>query len=699
MPELHGGVFAVDSFLLYYPARMAQVFISHVHEDGAVSDGIATGLTAEGFSCWSYERDSVPGLSYVDQILEAIAEASAVIFIVSPASLNSRQMDIEVVRAHESNKHLLPVLVGLSHAEFREHKSSWAMLMGSAVSVSLRPNHLDETVARLAGGLRRLGVASAQQARGHVPQKKTLKEPTRSHRDREPVGATPSALSETLTAPLASAVTTQWRTWAILTGFMIAVFGVAIGAWRRLAPMTSAGTTRPVTSATIAAVHNDARPPLGLALSKNKVGMTKPITPATSAPLDDDLPPPPGLDLSKSKFGFVGEAKCAQPTCHGAPLPSEFGSHSAKEVWKWARTLWLNVNIDRHSRAYATLETEPARGIAKRLGVIAPEAQKCLVCHAPPAPRAATSSYSVKEGVTCEHCHGPAEIWLELHTRPDFDQMRAKISGFDNRDIRARAERCGACHIEIDPEIVTAGHMRVDIDIVPYSEIQKHWNDQRGLAEGAFTVAPLIWSASQLVGLRRAAAMVERRAATVPPDSAEAPAGFDEGIRHAGGYYHMVDTILAVLLPGTRDEVAALWNEITTAASSRDFIETRKAARRLRSMLAANERNVLARPVDLEATRKMLGSVTSIGERVDVAEWFKGVEPWDRSPGASRATEPAWAADHVYLAILALCEPAFGEEVCNHVSRAERTLMRAAEDSDPAKFTSTLDAIRRELFH
>jgi hypothetical protein len=54
---------------------MIDVFISHVEEDYPVAEEIARGLEAEGYTVWYYERDSLPGPSYLDQVLEAIEEA------------------------------------------------------------------------------------------------------------------------------------------------------------------------------------------------------------------------------------------------------------------------------------------------------------------------------------------------------------------------------------------------------------------------------------------------------------------------------------------------------------------------------------------------------------------------------------------------------------------------------------------------
>ena len=85
------------------------VFISHVAEDARVALAIALGLEDAGYSTWCFEVDSVPGVSYLVQIGEAIERASAVVLVISSLALHSRQVTIEVVRAsHLQGVNLYP---------------------------------------------------------------------------------------------------------------------------------------------------------------------------------------------------------------------------------------------------------------------------------------------------------------------------------------------------------------------------------------------------------------------------------------------------------------------------------------------------------------------------------------------------------------------------------------------------------------
>src|ERR687888_542134 len=98
---------------------MNYVFISHVEEDAATAQELAVGLEEAGYTAWFYERDSLPGPPYVTQILQAIAQSAVVIVLVSAAALGSWQVDRDIFHAFKTEKVLVPVLIGITHAELR----------------------------------------------------------------------------------------------------------------------------------------------------------------------------------------------------------------------------------------------------------------------------------------------------------------------------------------------------------------------------------------------------------------------------------------------------------------------------------------------------------------------------------------------------------------------------------------------------
>jgi TIR domain len=135
---------------------MSQIFISHVEEDAQVALELAQGLEAAGYRTWYYERDSDPGLSYLLQIDRAILDSQAVVLIISPQSIRSHQVTKEVVLAHESGKAFLPVLCGLSHAEFQEQQPEWRVALGAAASIPVPSQGVSAVLPRFLRGIEKL---------------------------------------------------------------------------------------------------------------------------------------------------------------------------------------------------------------------------------------------------------------------------------------------------------------------------------------------------------------------------------------------------------------------------------------------------------------------------------------------------------------------------------------------------------------
>jgi len=110
---------------------MSHIFIAHVEEDADVALNIALGLEKAGYRTWFYELDSIPGASYLIQTGQAVEQSSAVVLVISSNSLSSSQVTKEVVRAHESGKHFIPVLRDITHPEFQSPNQSggkpWAL--------------------------------------------------------------------------------------------------------------------------------------------------------------------------------------------------------------------------------------------------------------------------------------------------------------------------------------------------------------------------------------------------------------------------------------------------------------------------------------------------------------------------------------------------------------------------------------------
>src|ERR671939_1443897 len=154
---------------------MSYVFISHVEEDADTARELAGGLEEAGYTAWFYERDSLPGPPYVTQILEAIAQSTVMIVLLSPATLGSWQVDREIFQAFETEKPMIPLLIGITYQELRNRRREWVLMFGAATSLSIPPDGISAIMPRLIQGLKGLGVEPTAPAQAMAPA--TVPEP------------------------------------------------------------------------------------------------------------------------------------------------------------------------------------------------------------------------------------------------------------------------------------------------------------------------------------------------------------------------------------------------------------------------------------------------------------------------------------------------------------------------------------------
>lgn len=139
---------------------MSDIFISHVEEDVGIALGIALGLEQARYSTWCYELDSVPGQSYLVMTAQAIEESAALVVLGSVHSLGSRQVTVELVRGHETNKHLIPVLVGITHSDLQKRQPEWRQALGATTSVRLRESKVSDVMPNIITSLRMAGISA-----------------------------------------------------------------------------------------------------------------------------------------------------------------------------------------------------------------------------------------------------------------------------------------------------------------------------------------------------------------------------------------------------------------------------------------------------------------------------------------------------------------------------------------------------------
>ena len=113
------------------------IFISHHHREKGIALDLADDLTRAGYKPWCYEVNSVPGPSYVIQVLTAIQNSQAVIVLVSEHSMSSDEVDKEIKQAHRLRKPFFPVLLGFLHTDLPSKKPEWDFVFGTAVSMQV----------------------------------------------------------------------------------------------------------------------------------------------------------------------------------------------------------------------------------------------------------------------------------------------------------------------------------------------------------------------------------------------------------------------------------------------------------------------------------------------------------------------------------------------------------------------------------
>jgi len=130
------------------------IFISYVEEDSATASGLADELRKQHLSTWMYEEDGVPGISHLTQVFEAIESCRALVLIASTTSVKAKNVIREVEAAHDRDKMIIPVRLGLTHDQFTASSTILRMATGTAVSSSLDGRAPADIAKRIATAIR-----------------------------------------------------------------------------------------------------------------------------------------------------------------------------------------------------------------------------------------------------------------------------------------------------------------------------------------------------------------------------------------------------------------------------------------------------------------------------------------------------------------------------------------------------------------
>ena len=211
---------------------------------------------------------------------------------------------------------------------------------------------------------------------------------------------------------------------------------------------------------------------------------------------------------------YNGPGGCASSSCHGSIQPKQITRVAQNEYSIWA-------GQDKHARAYQVLSNDVSVRIGKILNLKSPPSQnqKCLACHAlSVAPELRAQSFDISDGVSCEHCHGPAAGWLGAHTVKNWEartgDQKAQLGMRDLRDLAVRSHTCLNCHVGteekwVDHQMIAAGHPDLTFELNLFSAVMpKHWKDSNDTS----WLGTKEWAVGQSIQLRDSLQRLARRA-------------------------------------------------------------------------------------------------------------------------------------------------------------------------------------------
>jgi hypothetical protein len=208
---------------------------------------------------------------------------------------------------------------------------------------------------------------------------------------------------------------------------------------------------------------------------------------------------------------YTGPGSCSSSSCHGSVQPRKETRVLQNEYSTW-------VVRDRHAKAFEVLSGAVAQRMARILKLSkAEEAPKCLACHALAVPvEKQARTFSLRDGVSCENCHGPASAWLGPHTTRGWTHAQSVAAGMiDTKNLVKRTEKCLSCHLGtadnfVDHEMIAAGHPDLYFELAAFTAtMPAHWKEP--LAEDPWREVRA-WSVGQAVQLREALEQLARRA-------------------------------------------------------------------------------------------------------------------------------------------------------------------------------------------
>lgn len=218
-------------------------------------------------------------------------------------------------------------------------------------------------------------------------------------------------------------------------------------------------------------------------------------------------------------FRYLGNPRCSGGDCHAAEKPTEQSGQMIGDEYN----LWSTR--DPHHKAFGSLFSDASKAIASKMRIESASASaRCLSCHATNAPPAQRDENFVlaDNAVGCESCHGPGEKYLEPHAGAGWTAaergklgtagLRTQHGLIDTTDLAMRASMCVSCHLQIDKDLLDAGHPPLQFEMYSYNfyylynngDYETHWDDSQ-----VRWIDAKLWAIGQTASWAAARAQVE----------------------------------------------------------------------------------------------------------------------------------------------------------------------------------------------
>ena len=281
--------------------------------------------------------------------------------------------------------------------------------------------------------------------------------------------------------------------------------------------------------------------------------------------------------LLQAKLKFNGALSCKGAGCHDEAKEKANGYSFSNEY-----TLWNKGGDDadpHHNKTWKALTNDLGKQITQKLKIANGAASdRCLSCHALNPPKELQGeNFKLNEGVSCNACHGPSEKWRAAHSKKGWyeaeaksnssEQMLSKWGLYETLPIQQRAERCTACHLAIDPNLVAAGHPQPTFELNYFSDSygSRHWREPDGYFKAR------LWAGGQQVALREALKQLATRASATGKT-------LDDAFAQAMSHYTMMNQILTVALPSQAAGLTAAMQKVEAANTSKSGLDAAASA-------------------------------------------------------------------------------------------------------------------------